>query len=139
MALIVVMALSFSAACTHQVSPNTPAAPAHPGQANQFDGQAYDAIVTVRAVVTSLVDQKAQFPQYAQQIEEARVSFNSLQALYLSYHNTAILTPNSPDLLQIQLQLSSGLATIATQLTTLQTAFGKTPTPVTIPQVGATK
>jgi hypothetical protein len=121
------------------MAPNTPAVVAHPGQANTFDGQAYDAVVTVRSVVDSLVKQEAQFPSYKSQIEQARVSFNSLEALYLSYHNTAILTPNSPDLLQIQLQLSSGLATIATQLTTLQTAFGKTPTPVTIPQAGATK
>lgn len=82
----------------------------HPGQLNQFDGQAFDAFVAAHGALTSIrAEVIAQFPKYT-------VQFDQANATYATAYNTYVLFRQSPNANQAQLaiQINNVVASVVT-------------------------
>jgi hypothetical protein len=87
-ALVAVLAISLAGCASTAV---------HPGAANVYDSQAFDAlIVTQAAIEQARVEVADGFPQYKDQLNKVIAAYNSAYDLYMLYHHAA-LTGGAPD------------------------------------------
>ena len=93
----------------------------HPGQANTFDGQAYDTIITLRAAVQQASMEVANFPMYKDQVNQAVASFNALEQAYITYHQAALAGQGTP---VQETALSNQISSLVATVSKLESAFG---------------
>ena len=121
--LILIVALASFGCAAKQ---NT--APAHPNQLSQFDGYAYDTLITIQAALNQVKTEVLGFPQYKPQVNQAIAAYNVAQAAYKTYHTSAATNPTTEP--QAQANLQAQLTDLAGQIAMLEKAFGVTPAEV---------
>lgn len=88
--------------------------PSHPNQINQFDGVAYDTLVTVQASLNTAKTLAPQFPQYKAELNQAIDAFNAALAAYKLYHSRAA---GAPDQTGLETQVSALVSSVSKLLT----------------------
>lgn len=93
----------------------------HPGQLNNFDGQAYDTIITLRGAMQQASVEVLNYPMYKDQVNQAIIAFNALQGSYITYHKAAAAGTATP---AQQAAITQGIANLTATIAKLETAFG---------------
>lgn len=87
----------------------------HPNQLNDFDGYAYDTLITAQAALEGARDKVAAYPAAKPVLNQAIAAFNLAEASYKTYHTTG-----GGDTSQLQQQLLAVVSAVAE----VQKAFG---------------
>lgn len=107
---IVLAAAFLQAGCAKTLTPS------HPNQINQFDGVAYDTLITVQGSLNQAKMLAPQFPQFKTELNQAIAAYNSAIAAYKLYHSAGT---GAPDATALQTQITALVGSVSKLLSDL--------------------